>query len=139
VRTSWVIGDGHNFFRTMASLAERGIDPKVVDDQTGRLTFTGDIAEGIRHLLENRPPYGTYNLTGSGTPATWADIARSVFELGGHDPARITGVSTAEYFAVATNPVAPRPHNSVLDLAKINDAGYAPAEYLLSLRDYLAA
>jgi dTDP-4-dehydrorhamnose 3,5-epimerase len=138
VRTSWVIGDGHNFVRTMASLAERGIDPKVVDDQTGRLTFTGDIAEGIRHLLENRPPYGTYNLTGSGTPATWADIARSVFELGGHDRARITGVSTAEYFAGTTSPVAPRPHNSVQDVAKINDTGVAPADHLLSLRDYLA-
>ncbi|KEP73911.1 dTDP-4-dehydrorhamnose reductase, partial [Microbacterium sp. SUBG005] len=40
VRTSWVIGDGNNFVRTMASLAERGIDPRVVDDQVGRLTFT---------------------------------------------------------------------------------------------------
>ena len=32
VRTSWVIGDGNNFVRTMASLAERGVDPSVVDD-----------------------------------------------------------------------------------------------------------
>ena len=52
VRTSWVIGDGANFVRTMASLAERGIDPKVVDDQIGRLTFTDDLARGIRHLLD---------------------------------------------------------------------------------------
>ncbi len=40
VRTSWVIGEGKNFVRTMASLAERGVDPRVVDDQIGRLTFT---------------------------------------------------------------------------------------------------
>ncbi len=53
----------------MASLAERGIDPKVVDDQVGRLTFTDDIARGIRHLLERGAPYGTYNLTGGGEPA----------------------------------------------------------------------
>ena len=46
VRTSWVIGEGKNFVRTMASLAERGIDPSVVDDQIGRLTFTDDIARG---------------------------------------------------------------------------------------------
>ena len=44
VRTSWVIGDGNNFVRTMASLAERGIEPSVVDDQFGRLSFTDDIA-----------------------------------------------------------------------------------------------
>ncbi len=33
LRTSWVIGDGPNFVRTMASLAERGVDPPVVSDQ----------------------------------------------------------------------------------------------------------
>src|SRR5699024_4903818 len=27
LRSSWVVGDGSNFVRTMASLAERGIDP----------------------------------------------------------------------------------------------------------------
>ncbi|MET0830557.1 MAG: bifunctional dTDP-4-dehydrorhamnose 3,5-epimerase family protein/NAD(P)-dependent oxidoreductase, partial [Microbacterium sp.] len=83
IRTSWVIGEGHNFVRTMASLAERGINPTVVDDQTGRLTFTTDIAAGIHHLLTTRPAYGTYNLTGTGTPTTWADIARHVYHLTG--------------------------------------------------------
>ena len=33
VRTSWVIGDGRNFVRTMRSLAEQGATPSVVDDQ----------------------------------------------------------------------------------------------------------
>ena len=47
VRTSWVIGDGNNFVKTMASLADRGVEPAVVDDQYGRLTFTGDLAPGI--------------------------------------------------------------------------------------------
>ncbi|PRC48651.1 dTDP-4-dehydrorhamnose reductase, partial [Mycobacterium sp. ITM-2017-0098] len=40
VRTSWVIGNGRNFVRTMMSLAANGVDPSVVDDQWGRLTFT---------------------------------------------------------------------------------------------------
>ncbi|PWQ88994.1 dTDP-4-dehydrorhamnose reductase, partial [Enterococcus faecium] len=34
-RTSWVVGDGRNFVQTMLSLAERGVDPSVVDDQAG--------------------------------------------------------------------------------------------------------
>ena len=63
VRTSWVIGEGRNFVRTMASLAERGIDPDVVDDQVGRLTFTDELARGIRHLVTTAAPAGTYNLT----------------------------------------------------------------------------
>ena len=76
VRTSWVIGDGRNFVRTMLSLAARGIDPSVVNDQYGRLTFTSELARAIRHLIETRAPYGTYNVTGSGSVTSWADIAR---------------------------------------------------------------
>ena len=51
VRTTWLVGEGGNFVRTMASLADRGISPAVVDDQIGRLTFAADLAAGIAHLL----------------------------------------------------------------------------------------
>src|SRR6478735_8803900 len=47
VRTSWVIGEGNNFVRTMAKLARNGVKPSVVNDQKGRLTFTADIAAFI--------------------------------------------------------------------------------------------
>lgn len=126
VRTSWVIGAGKNFVTTMASLAERGIDPSVVNDQFGRLTSTDDLARGIRHLVDSQAEYGTYNLTGSGAPMSWEDVARRVFELNGHDPSRVTGVSTTEYFATASGPVAPRPRNSVLDLSKLTATGFQP-------------
>lgn len=138
IRTSWVIGEGHNFVRTMASLAQRGINPTVVSDQTGRLTFTTDIAAGIHHLLDTGAPHGTYNLTGAGEPASWADIARAVYQLTGHDPARITDVTTAEYFANATAPVAPRPANSILNLTKIESTGYAPEDWRFALKTYLS-
>ncbi|BDV30031.1 dTDP-4-dehydrorhamnose reductase [Microbacterium terricola] len=139
IRTSWVIGEGGNFVRTMASLAERGIDPKVVDDQFGRLTFTDEIARSIRHLLESGSPFGVYDVTNSGDVASWAEIAAAVFTAGGHDPARVTPVSTEEYFSGAVSPVAPRPRNSALDLAKIEAAGYAPADWRTSLAEYLSA
>jgi dTDP-4-dehydrorhamnose 3,5-epimerase len=137
VRTSWVIGEGDNFVRTMASLAERGIDPKVVDDQVGRLTFTEDIARGIRHLVTTGAGYGTYNLTGGGDPRTWAELARNVFTAIDHDPARVTGVSTADYFESSTAPVAPRPANSVLDLTKIEQTGFTPSAQESALASYL--
>lgn len=136
LRTSWVIGDGNNFVRTMASLAERGIDPRVVNDQTGRLTFTDDIAATVRALLESEAPSGVYNVTSDGEPQTWYDIARDVFRLTGHDPDRVTGVSTEEYFAGAASPIAPRPRNSVLDLDDVGgrilplDGRERLAEYL---------
>ncbi|PRC60233.1 dTDP-4-dehydrorhamnose reductase, partial [Mycobacterium sp. ITM-2017-0098] len=83
VRTSWVIGNGRNFVRTMMSLAANGVDPSVVDDQWGRLTFTEELARAIRHLAETAAPYGTYNVTGSGTVCSWADVARRTFALAG--------------------------------------------------------
>lgn len=137
VRTSWVIGDGRNFVSTMLSLAERGIDPAVVDDQRGRLTFTTDLARAIRYLAESPTPYGLYNVTGAGATRTWADVARSTFALAGHDPSRVTGVSTVDYFAKASGPVAPRPGNSELDLAKIIAAGFTPAKADAALTDYV--
>ena len=44
LRTSWVIGEGNNFVRTMRSLAEKGVSPSVVSDQVGRLTFTSELS-----------------------------------------------------------------------------------------------
>jgi dTDP-4-dehydrorhamnose reductase/dTDP-4-dehydrorhamnose 3,5-epimerase len=138
VRTSWVIGEGNNFVCTMASLAERGIDPSVVNDQQGRLTFTEDLAAAIVHLVSSKAPYGIYNLTNEGDPATWAEIAQRVFALTGHDASRVTGVSTGEYFA-GKEGIAPRPANSVLDLTKIESSGFTPAPWEERLRDYLQA
>ncbi len=138
VRTSWVIGEGSNFVRTMASLAERGVSPRVVDDQFGRLTFTADLARAIRHLIDTRPPYGVYNVTGAGEPASWADVARRVFRLTGHDPDAVIGVSSEEYFAASEGPVAERPRNSVLDLAKIEATGFSARDAGQALADHLA-
>lgn len=136
VRTSWVIGDGANFVRTMAALAERGIDPSVVDDQIGRLSFTADIADGIAHLLRERPSPGIYHLTNEGAPMSWADVARIVYERTGHDPARVSGTSTAEYFA--GKQAAPRPLNSLLSLEKIEATGFIPRDAREALAEYLA-
>ncbi len=126
LRSSWVIGDGNNFVRTMARLSDRVADPNddlnevtVVDDQYGRLTFADDMAEAVLHLLETGAPYGTYNLTCSGEPASWADIAREVFDLRNGNGDAVQPVSTDEYSFGARNPIAPRPANSVLDLGKL--------------------
>ncbi|MHA7220748.1 sugar nucleotide-binding protein [Arthrobacter sp. RHLT1-20] len=135
VRTSWVIGEGSNFVRTMASLAARGVEPKVVNDQIGRLSFTEDIAAGIRHLLETGARYGTYNLSSDGDPQSWADIAADVYELSAGSRDGVTGVSTSEYFK--GKDAAPRPTNSTLALDKLSAAGFLSAPTPERLRDYL--
>jgi dTDP-4-dehydrorhamnose reductase len=137
LRTSWVVGDGHNFVRTMASLADRGIEPSVVADQVGRLTFADDLAAAVVHLVGTGAPFGTYNVTSDGPPSTWADVAEIVFEARGRDRSAVTRVSTAEYFAGKSG-IAPRPLNSVLDLAKISATGFRPRDWRDALNGYLA-
>jgi dTDP-4-dehydrorhamnose reductase/dTDP-4-dehydrorhamnose 3,5-epimerase len=135
VRTSWVIGEGNNFVRTMASLASRGVKPSVVNDQIGRLSFTQDIAAGIRHLLDTGAAYGTYNLSNDGVSQSWADIAADVYELSGAAPTDVTGISTEEYFK--GKEAAARPLNSVLELGKIKAAGFSPPSAARRLAAYL--
>lgn len=137
VRTSWVIGEGSNFVRTMAGLAERGIKPSVVDDQVGRLSFTQDIASGIEHLLRVKPEFGVYNLTNSGPAVSWFEIAQRVYELTGHHATDVSGVSTETYYA-GKDGIAPRPRNSVLDLFKLEATGYVAPSWEKRLEEYLA-
>lgn len=117
LRTSWVVGDGANFVATMRDLARRGVSPRVVDDQSGCLTSTEDLAAATVRLLAAQAPFGTYNVTSGGEPRTWAQIAREVFVEEGRDPADVTGVSTAEY--VGDRVVSPRPRHSHLDLTRL--------------------
>ncbi|TDT82511.1 dTDP-4-dehydrorhamnose 3,5-epimerase [Arthrobacter sp. AG258] len=137
VRTSWVIGEGNNFVRVMAGLAGRGIKPAVVNDQTGRLTFTQDIAAFISHLLTTGAAYGTYNFTNGGQVKSWADIASDVYEQSGASKSDVTGVTTADYFKDKV--AAPRPLNSALNLAKALSTGFDVADADERLTTYLKA
>lgn len=137
IRTSWVIGDGRNFVSIMQDLAARDIRPLVVNDQIGRLTFTDTLARGIKHLLETNAPYGTYNLTNEGQPASWADIAKIVFEKSGKSYSDVRPVSTAEYFTNKPN-AAQRPRQSTLDLTKIEKSGFTPEDWHNKLNNLLS-
>lgn len=137
VRTSWVIGQGKNFVLTMKDLAEKGVKPSVVSDQIGRLTFTKDLANGIKHLLDTSSEYGTYNLTNDGEPVSWAEIASDVYELTGHNRDDVTGITTAEYYKDKAD-IAPRPLQSTLNLDKIKATGFVPRDWREALQAYLA-
>ena len=137
LRTSWVIGAGNNFVRTMRNLADQGVSPSVVDDQIGRLTFTEELARATRHLLDGAADFGVYNISNGGPALSWAEWAQRVFELSGRDPADVTPISTEEY--AAGKELAPRPLLSALSLAKIEATGFVPEEADAALRRYLAA
>jgi dTDP-4-dehydrorhamnose reductase len=136
VRTGWLIGDGSNFVRTMMRLAAQGASPAVVDDQIGRLTFTDTLAGGVAHLLETEAPYGTYNLSNEGKPASWADVARAVYRLAGRSELQVQGISSDKYFESKPD-AAPRPLQSTLDLTKIESTGFTPPDWRETLAAYV--
>ncbi|WP_333811256.1 bifunctional dTDP-4-dehydrorhamnose 3,5-epimerase family protein/NAD(P)-dependent oxidoreductase [Timonella senegalensis] len=141
IRTSWVVGDGPNFVRTMLALSKRGVEPKVINDQVGRLTFADDLARAILHLLQVSAPYGIYNVSNGGTHCSWFDVARKTFELAGAEPNSVHATSSAEYsksLESAGTVVAPRPKNSVLDLRKIQSTGFTTTDWVTALADYIA-
>jgi dTDP-4-dehydrorhamnose reductase/dTDP-4-dehydrorhamnose 3,5-epimerase len=141
LRTSWVIGDGKNFVRTMQSLADKGVSPSVVEDQVGRLTFTDELVRAIRHLLDSQAPYGTYNLSNGGPAMSWREIAQAVFERSGRSADDVSGTTTAAYaegVLAQGNPFAPRPLNSAMSLEKIRSTGFEPEDAMVALDRYLA-
>ena len=136
LRTTWVIGEGKNFVRTMLGLAEKGIEPKVVDDQIGRLTFTTELVRSIDHLLRNDAAYGTYNVTNSGDSKSWADITREIFRIADQN-LQVTGITTEEYFSDKEG-IAPRPLRSTMDLSKLQATGFESHDWLTDLETYIA-
>lgn len=137
VRTSWVIGDGKNFVRTMLGLGKKGISPTVVADQIGRLTFTDELVRAIDHLLSKEVPYGTYNISNGGELVSWADVTRAVFEDAGFDNLTVTDTTTGEYFTDKPE-AAKRPLESTLALDKIEATGFKPRDWREELKKYVA-
>ncbi len=137
LRTSWVIGSGKNFVKSIMGLAEKNISPSVVADQYGRITFTSEIVRAIDLLLTKNAPYGTYNISNGGDIVSWADIARQVYTELGRTDLTVNDTTAAEYFAGKLS--AARPTYSGLDLTKIQSLGFVPNDWRADLAHYILA
>lgn len=119
VRTAWLYGAaGPNFVATMLTKAQAGEPVAVVVDQVGQPTWTVDVAQRIRHVL-NAPP-GVYHATNSGS-CSWWDLAVAVYERVGADAALVEKTVAEEFVRPA-----PRPSYSVLGDDAARAAGIAP-------------
>ena len=77
VRTSWLFGvAGRNFVETMLALARD--EPKVVDDQIGRPTFTRHLSSALLELAAG-DAYGVHHVAGGGEPCSWFEFASEIF------------------------------------------------------------
>lgn len=83
LRTAWVYGVGGtgNFVKTMLRLGKDREEIRVVCDQVGSPTWTGDLAKSIVELMPhlNSETYGIYHCTNSGV-TSWYDFAIAIFE-----------------------------------------------------------
>lgn len=136
LRTSWLIGDGKNFVRTMLDLGQKGVDPKVIADDIGRPTFTNELVRAVDHLLQTNAGFGIYNVSNDGDSVSWADLTRAILETA-NLPRTVTNITNAEYYAGKPE-AAPRPHNSVFDLSKIQAAGFKSTDWRDDLKSYIA-
>lgn len=122
MRTSWVYGarGRGNFVKTMLRLGAERPFIKVVSDQVGAPTWTGDIATATLQLVQHPidETAGLYHFCSSGV-ISWYDFAIAIFEeataLGLLSKApEIIPITTAEYPTTAQ-----RPANSALYCTKI--------------------
>lgn len=142
LRTSWVFGEkGNNFVKTMLRLGNEHDELKVVNDQQGAPTYTGDIAKTLiflaEHYFKNKDlPWGIYNFSGS--PYTnWYSFASEIFlraERFGvlnREAPNLKAITSAEYPTPAKRPI-----NSRLDCRKIQDVfGVEPSSWISALNN----
>lgn len=120
LRTSWLFSEfGHNFYRTMLKLAQRGQIIQVVNDQFGCPTYAGDLAAAIVQLLQRYQQqgslaYGIYHFAGN--PAvSWYQFAEAIFAA--HQlKVNLQAIGSANWPTQAV-----RPANSILDCNKFCD------------------
>lgn len=127
IRSSWLFGqNGINFVQKMLQLARNNVKLKIVNDQWGKPTYTQDLAERTKQLLEHDKPFGIYHITNEGK-TTWYQFAKKIFELK-KDRQKIQPVSSQEYKAKAPRPL----HSALLNtkLPKLRRWEEALDEYL---------
>ena len=112
LRTSWVYdGTGKNFLTTMLRLAKDRTHLDIVNDQFGRPTYAGHLAESCIAALGHMPSSPKiYHVSNSGPVISWADFAAAIFKRAKVKP-QINPISTAQF----SSPTQ-RPANSALDI-----------------------
>jgi dTDP-4-dehydrorhamnose 3,5-epimerase len=138
IRTSWVIGEGRNFVKTMSAKALAGEGVNVVSDQVGRLTFAKDLAHAVKILIDSSAPCGAYNITNSGPLVSWFEIAVFIYRQLGADHSLVTPMTSDEYHLKFPGK-AQRPRNSELTMEKfIRNTGHQTPDWQKSLQEFLA-
>ena len=129
LRTSWLYGPGgKNFVETMLRLAAERDELRVVADQIGSPTYTGDLAQAIYRLLavvDQPSVFGLYHLADLGE-CSWYDFAVEIISQA-RQLGEILRVEQVVPIATSDYPLpAPRPAYSVFSKEKYLTTTGAP-------------
>jgi dTDP-4-dehydrorhamnose reductase len=124
-------GKGYNFVTRMLALAKEKGELNVVGDQWTSPTYTKDLADAIRVILDRNIPFGTYHLSGEGK-TTWVNFAEGIFRNAGLSP-KLSSVTTA-----GSGTKIRRPRMSVLRNEKLKSLGVSLPPWEDGLKRYLA-
>lgn len=117
VRISWVFGiNGNNFVKTMIRLGKEKKSINVVDDQIGSPTYTYDLAQLIRSMVQSEK-YGIYHATNESV-CSWYEFALEIFK-NLDIKISVNPVTSEEYVSQAK-----RPKNSRLSKEKLVQNGF---------------
>ena len=131
VRTSWLFGPGGKCFPdTILKLAETRPEIKIVNDQRGCPTYTGDLADAIIKLCHS-DARGIVHCTNRGD-CTWYEFAAEILRQAGKTT-RVRPTTSDEFVRPAE-----RPKFSVLSPASLNAYGIKMRNWEATLPEYLA-
>lgn len=103
VRTAWLYGpNGPSFARTMMRKLAAGESVRVVSDQVGAPTFTGDLAKFLVALAEGES-LRVLHATSEGE-TSWFGFAGEIASSLGADPSLLSAIGTADYPTAAARP-----------------------------------
>lgn len=142
IRLSGVFGEGANFVRAMLNLSELLDEIPVVADQIMRPTHASDAARATLELMKQYRSGGEWELPpilhmqNNGPEVSWADYAKQIFFLA-KKKTRVREITFEEYAASrGDKPTAPRPSNSVFNMALLDSLGLPMRKWEEALDGY---
>ncbi len=132
IRTAWLYGrQGKNFVKAILAKARDEKALRVVDDQVGSPTFSLDLAQATKLLVE-LDCRGIFHVTNRGV-CSWFQFARKIIEM-----AQLPGVTIEPIPSSDLNRKAKRPAYSVMSNGRFMEAtGRAMRPWQVALNDYL--
>jgi dTDP-4-dehydrorhamnose reductase len=111
IRTSKLFGPAgdapeakKSFFDKIMEFEKSGDDLNIIHDrEISCFTYTPDLAQKTKELLESKEAYGIYHITNSGS-ASWYRAAKELFQLKDKDENRLVPVNAVDFDRPAKRP-----------------------------------